>query len=841
VIEGSVLMRSWHRTGSWRLRTTAGYLVALAMALLLPAAVNAAPPEGRVYEQVTPPNKNGAVFGIESGENDVGPNITGLVARDGVRVETAANAAFGDDDPGSVIAFTPHLLERGTEGWRTRPLSPALADPQRPPTSFAGTLAGPWGFTPDLSRLLFSSEFKLDPRDVDDVASPGGLKPVDLYGLRPGTLDATVDFLSCPAAPEPDCADPTSVRLPIQGVNASSADGRVAVFETTEPFLGATGPQIYARVGDELRWTSKPLETVPPGATQVTGTPSLVTAASSNAGQPNTPGAVGAWTNAISEDSSRVFFASPSGTQDVISRVYVRVGDERTLEVSRLRGGDPTAQKVKFRGASTDGDRALLSTQQALLPAAGGSALETDPNALEDLYLWTYDEQGDPANDSPAALTRIAGLPQVGIGPSPDGQVALNVLGASDDMTRVYFTARTAMTPFEANLYLAELPSTDPRGGAVRWIAKVFVDTSAVATFSGCLNPSGAGASTWGTCARATPDGRYLGFESRMPLTPDDAEPGCAPTTSIPTECAADVFVYDADREALERASAGTGGHDNGAFDATLFGGATTTNAASKRALHVSNSGEVFFVTTEALVAEDTNERQDVYAFSGGTAELISSGQSGHNSLYVGASQDGRDVFFATAEGLVPEDTDGAVDFYDARVGGGFDRSQPPRCEPLTDNCQAPGSAPPGRPVAESRQPGGSDADAGARARITLARPSARALRRAARTGTIRVSVRTNAPGNVKVAARARLRRGGKARTRTIATGVKRAIEAGTVKVRLRLNRAARAQLRSRRTLAVTLRATLPGAFGHSRSVVLRLPRAKNSNAASRQARGDSA
>ena len=50
----------------------------------------------------------------------------------------------------------------------------------------------------------------------------------------------------------------------------------------------------------------------------------------------------------------------------------------------------------------------------------------------------------------------------------------------------------------------------------------------------------------------------------------------------------------------------------------------------------------------------------------------------------------GRDLFFKTSAGLVKEDTDGAPDIYDARIGGGFPVAEAPveRCE--GDACQGP-------------------------------------------------------------------------------------------------------------------------------------------------------
>jgi Tol biopolymer transport system component len=81
----------------------------------------------------------------------------------------------------------------------------------------------------------------------------------------------------------------------------------------------------------------------------------------------------------------------------------------------------------------------------------------------------------------------------------------------------------------------------------------------------------------------------------------------------------------------------------------------------------------VIFTTSESLVAEDTDESQDVYERSGGTTTLISTGPDGGNgpadAFFAKASHDASRVFFTTTESLVAEDTDSSADVYE-RSGG---------------------------------------------------------------------------------------------------------------------------------------------------------------------------
>jgi hypothetical protein len=73
---------------------------------------------------------------------------------------------------------------------------------------------------------------------------------------------------------------------------------------------------------------------------------------------------------------------------------------------------------------------------------------------------------------------------------------------------------------------------------------------------------------------------------------------------------------------------------------------------------------------------------------------LISTGKSARNSYLLDSSENGNDVFFATAEGLVAGDTDGGFDVYDARVPRPGD-SPPAAVVPCEGSvCQGPPSVP---------------------------------------------------------------------------------------------------------------------------------------------------
>jgi hypothetical protein len=93
---------------------------------------------------------------------------------------------------------------------------------------------------------------------------------------------------------------------------------------------------------------------------------------------------------------------------------------------------------------------------------------------------------------------------------------------------------------------------------------------------------------------------------------------------------------------------------------------------------YLSDDGRLFFNSADALVPADTNGKEDVYQYeqqgsgdcvhSGGCVGLISSGTGDSSSVFLDASESGDDVFFMTTDELVATDTDNSPDIYDAHV-----------------------------------------------------------------------------------------------------------------------------------------------------------------------------
>lgn len=180
-----------------------------------------------------------------------------------------------------------------------------------------------------------------------------------------------------------------------------------------------------------------------------------------------------------------------------------------------------------------------------------------------------------------------------------------------------------------------------------------------------------------------SPNGRYLGYGE---------------------ESSRVVYLYDAVTEELTCASCLSDGSNPGG--ATLPLGERSASNQIPEA--VTDQGELFFDTTARLVAADVNGEYDVYSFKEGKARLISPGDAPFPARYGDISEDGKDVFFTTAQKLVGRDNDQSFDIYDARIGGGLPaQSPPPPKECLRDDCKATPNAGPELPF------GGSEALSG--------------------------------------------------------------------------------------------------------------------------------
>jgi hypothetical protein len=227
---------------------------------------------------------------------------------------------------------------------------------------------------------------------------------------------------------------------------------------------------------------------------------------------------------------------------------------------------------------------------------------------------------------------------------------------------------------------------------------------------------SGADAQDWAPSlqqrtSRVSPDGHWFAFMSRRELTGEDTHDA---VTGQPDE---EVYLYHAPEDLAGEAGTlvcascdPTGGRPVGieasrleGFEAGVVLGASywpgnqgiaanvpgwtdssLTEKAKYQPRYLSDSGRLFFNSSDALVPQDVNGNEDVYEYeppgvggctpearfysgrSRGCVDLVSSGQAAEESGFLDASGSGADVFFLTTGKLSPEDYDSARDVYDA-------------------------------------------------------------------------------------------------------------------------------------------------------------------------------
>lgn len=289
-----------------------------------------------------------------------------------------------------------------------------------------------------------------------------------------------------------------------------------------------------------------------------------------------------------------------------------------------------------YRGASADGEIVFFETDEQLVPG--------DTDSKRDIYERSFDAE---VGDDGAYVTR-----EISTGPT-GGNDAYDALfeRVTADGGKAFFSTEESLTALdtdrESDVYVRNLGS-----GITQLVSRGAV---------GCQPGCGAGAFDAGFAATAAGgDYVFLVTAERLDLSSD-------------SDNAIDVYLRDlgAEPDTTMLVSAGdascASGCGNGDVEATLRG--------------VSADGSrVFFASAEKLVPSDTDNAIDVYArdLPNGPTTLVSAGDvgcspCGNNDAYAAvfssSSSDGSRVLFATAEGLVPTDLDGASDVYQ-RAGG---------------------------------------------------------------------------------------------------------------------------------------------------------------------------
>ncbi len=418
----------------------------------------------------------------------------------------------------------------------------------------------------------------------------------------------------------------------------------------------------------------------------------------------------------ISADGSRVELTAPIG---ITNSVSTSASAPSALYQLDDRGTASSADDVMVRVNASE-KTSPDAPQAARFETAstdGERVFFTSAEQLTDtpgsgLYLW----QRAPAGGA-GHLTPIGG------GPSA------TVLGASEDGRRLYFLAPGQLIPggpavSENGVYLWQDADGTP-GGSLSFVGAIsFSDANANTNLRSLWNQSP-------DVARVTPDGRELLFEvsDGSGLAPQADHGTCElrnPNSSSNRRCS-ELYVYRAERSTplapdVVCASCDPGGAP---ASASAFVNAHDGAGAAQVTWHLSRAisddgRRVFFSSAQPLVREDVNGRVDAYEYDvpSGALALISSGHDATDAWFLDASASGGDVFFVTREQLVGWDYDSAYDLYDARVRGGFPEPAPGGTACAGDACRGEAHvAPPVASLASAGFVGDGNRRAAARAK----------------------------------------------------------------------------------------------------------------------------
>jgi hypothetical protein len=647
-------------------------------------------PDCRAYEMVSPLDKdNGDIVVVKETSTNL-PTVLDQSSIGGSKLAYGSYRAFGDAQSGPITS--QYIAARGKEGWESHGISPPRGRP----------------LFPDVTPSL-DTEFKVFSPDLCDAWLRTVADPPLAAGAREGypnlyrrvdgecggpsyeTL-TTAEWLNLPPR-----KDPEDTGMELQGV---SADGSHTIFIAPDSLAGSGAPDLGGGAGhfQLYVWAGGPtpvfvcvlpdgeaLQTPCSGGTNVADRIGRNRSASVH--------------NAVSADGSRIFWtASASGPGKIYMREHAEQGQVAgecgagkacTIAVSEEAETLSGTTKSQFLSATRDGSKAIFTTGEN--PSTGG-----------DLYEF----------DVATKTTRLIAhrvVNQLGAG---------GLLGASEDASYVYFASTAVLGGQNSEGDVAQVDKPN-----------LYVDHEGALSFIGTLSDHEGNLEATPIAreprfhlARVSPDGLHAAFMSNAPLTDYDN------TDANSGEADAEVFLYDATANGgagkLICASCNpSGSRPAGANvgSSTIIPGPPLWAAAQipvyENTLYaarvLSDDGRrLFFGSSDALVAGDTNGIQDVYeweavgagsckesspAFSKqdeGCIALISSGQSGKDSEFLDASPSGDDVFFTTLSSLVPQDY-GLVDVYDARVGGGFPSSQSGAEECEGEACQSPPVPPP--------------------------------------------------------------------------------------------------------------------------------------------------
>lgn len=614
-------------------------------------------PDGRQWELVSPPDKQGAL--IETlGENSFEGNLIQASA-DGDAIAYLASAPTEAEPQGYGKAVTV-LSTRDAGGWSSQVITPAHAK-----TSGEFSLNEYLFFSEDLSRALLQPAGGFTALSPEANESTPYLRTDYLGGnveehCRSACFQPLVTSSDTLAGavfgeePNGECEKEPNLCGP--AVEAASPDLSHIVFYSGVQLTSAPGGGLY-------EWSSGRLRLV--GG----GTYTEILAGSGT--RENVRNDVA--------DNGNVIMEGPS---------LWDAATGETIQLAEPEAGGTGGGGGIYMDANRDASRVFFLdspglTEESLLGVSAGG---------EDLYEYNLDAPlGSRLTD--LTVDRNAG----------EAANVQMVVGTSEDGSYVYFAAGGVLAEGAA-------PGVCPEPSYAREfpgrVCNLYVSHDGITRLVASL-PS-EDVNDWvkelgnqDLLARVSPNGHWLAFMSAASLTGYDTRDAVSGHPDM------EVYLYDADSGKLVCASCDpTGARPTGVLykpsienidiPNELYGEEPWVAAnipgwmemhnldVARQSRYLSDSGRLFFDSSDALVSQDVNGTEDVYEYeppgvgdcttasgtyserSDGCVGLISSGTSPEDSAFLEASETGGDVFFVTTARLVPQDVDDAYDAYDA-------------------------------------------------------------------------------------------------------------------------------------------------------------------------------
>ncbi len=634
-------------------------------------------PDGREWEMVTPPDKQGA--GLQGVGGSEGNDIQAAV--DGGAITYVSTAPLEVNPVSSRSPeSTQNLSRRVVPGsWATSDI--VTAHEEGPSKPLVGSIDEYKLFSTDLSVGLVEPEGNTPLPPLP----PGSEKTIYLREAG-GSYRALVSAENVPPGTRIGGPNEGSVQQQEGGVKflgASPDLSHVIIESDTALEEGApAGGGLYEWADGRLQLVS----VLPHG--EGTESAFLGYNARDHGGDAQ---------RAVSNDGSRVVWQfqkhAAGGSVEEEQLLLRDTARGETVRVDAAQNvPQPAVDAAQYWTANGEGSRVFFTSPVRLTEDSTASRVQ---KGLGDLYVFEVTSvPGEPLAGRVSDLTVSGngGTAEVG-----------GVIGASEDGTYVYFEAAGALGNAReggTNLYVEHYEEATKRWAPPHLIAAL----------------AGADQHTWSRVAgvgdldkmtaRVSPNGRYLAFMSEASLT------GYENRDAVSGVRDQEVYLYDAGTGHLVCASCDpTGARPQGVLEqgqiaplwdegglwrgvgvaGSVPGWTTETLSASlSQARYLSNGGRLFFDSSDALVPGDVNGQVDVYEYepagegscqppgygasasvvyspaAEGCVGLVSAGTSSEESAFLDASESGGDVFFLTSSQLSPADYDKSYDIYDA-------------------------------------------------------------------------------------------------------------------------------------------------------------------------------